>query len=153
MWTEFKAMVSAVVGIINPYAVMVIIGGAFLFYQLYLAQKKYDINWVDMVARDGKMSLSKLLQLTGGLVATWVIIYLTLHDKMSTDFLFTYLAYVGAVEGWSKFVSVKWGAAAQGGTATRISEKIDGELHTEETAEEPKKKPDSPPPIPPDLSI
>ena len=69
------------------------------------------INWLDLVRKPktGELSLTKVIQLFGGIVATWVIIKLALSNNMSWDIFAIYLAYVGSIEGFSKFVAAKYG--------------------------------------------
>lgn len=71
--------------------------------------KKADINLFDLVTRDGKLSTTKILQVVGGFVATWVVIKLTVGDKITWDIFTIYLAYVASVEGFSKVVALKFG--------------------------------------------
>jgi hypothetical protein len=70
------------------------------------------INWVDLIRKPGgkTVSLTKLIQLLGAMVATWIMVKMAMSDKITWDLLATYLAYVGSVEGYSKFVSAKYGA-------------------------------------------
>ena len=75
------------------------------------AQVKNDLNWIDLIRKPGahEISLTKLIQLLGAMVATWIMVKMAFSDKMTWDLLATYLAYVGSVEGYSKFVSAKYG--------------------------------------------
>ena len=76
----------------------------------YTIQKSNKLDFADMITFDGrKVSLSKVLQLLGGLTATWVMIKLTLTNSLSEVLFATYLTYVGAIEGYSKFVAAKYG--------------------------------------------
>lgn len=81
----------------------------------YTIQKSNKLDFADMITNDGrKVSLSKVLQLVGGLTATWIMIKLTLTNTL-TDILFgTYLTYVGAIEGYAKFVAAKYGYSETG---------------------------------------
>lgn len=66
--------------------------------------------WTDMITRDGtKVSTTKLLQLVGGVVATWVIIQLTIQEKITWDLFAIYLAYVASIDGYSKFILARYG--------------------------------------------
>jgi uncharacterized membrane protein len=83
------------------------LGILFLFWRI---QKAGTLDFADMITKDGRsVSLTKVLQLLGGVTGTWVIIKLTLHGGISEGILGLYLTYVGAIEGWSKFVSAKYG--------------------------------------------
>lgn len=79
-----------------------------LWYETY----KQTLDWRDLITNPAtnRVALTKLLQLIGGVVGTWIMVFVTLHDKLSAELFFTYLAYVGAIEGWSKFITAKYGA-------------------------------------------
>lgn len=68
------------------------------------------LDWSKVITHAGndEVSLSKCLQLVGGITGTWMCIYLTLHDKMTYDILLVYLGYVGCVDGYSKFLNAKY---------------------------------------------
>lgn len=78
---------------------------------MYSAHKSKNLDWTDVITSKGsnKVSLTKMLQLLGGVTATWMMVFMTLNDKMTVEFFFTYLAYVGAINAWSKFVAVRYG--------------------------------------------
>lgn len=83
----------------------------FLIIVLAVAQKRGKLDWRDLITRTGsnKVSLSKLLQLVGGITATWVIVKTTVTQSGLSWELFTaYLAYVGSVEAYSKFVAARY---------------------------------------------
>lgn len=84
---------------------LIIVGLLFLFYRI---QKKDKLDFADMITKDGRtVSLTKVLQLVGGLTATWIMIKMTLTNSMTEGLLGVYLAYVGAVEAYSKYVAAK----------------------------------------------
>ncbi len=84
-----------------------IFGVLFLFWRI---QKSERLDFADMITKDGRsVSLTKVLQLIGGLTATWIMVKLTLVGGMSEGILAIYLGYVGMVEGYSKFVAAKYG--------------------------------------------
>jgi hypothetical protein len=63
-----------------------------------------------MITKDGRsVSLTKILQLVGGITATWVVIKFTLMNQLNDSLFGLYLAYVAGVEGYSKFVAAKYG--------------------------------------------
>lgn len=84
-----------------------VLGILFLFYRI---QKSQKLDFTDMITKDGKsVSLTKVLQLIGGLTSTWIMIKLTLTGGLTEALFGLYLTYVGAIEGYSKFVSAKYG--------------------------------------------
>lgn len=86
---------------------LVLVGILYMFYQI---QKQNKLDFADMITKDGRaVSLSKVLQLIGGATATWIMIKLTLTNAITESLFAIYLTYVGAVEGYSKFVAAKYG--------------------------------------------
>lgn len=79
-------------------------------YVIYQSHKGHHLDWADLVKAKGtnNVSLTKFLQLIGGITGTWMVVYTTLHDRLTYDLLLVYLAYVGAIDGWSKFVSARY---------------------------------------------
>ena len=82
-----------------------------LIVMFWRAQAKHQLNWIDLIRKPGSnvISLTKLIQLFGGMIATWIMVKLTMDNKVTWDLFAIYLAYVGSVEGYSKFVSAKYG--------------------------------------------
>lgn len=79
----------------------------FLFYRIQASQK---LDFADMITKDGKsVSLTKVLQLVGGITSTWIMVKLTLTGGLTEALFGLYLTYVGAIEGYSKYVAAKYG--------------------------------------------
>lgn len=86
--------------------IMLIIGILIMFYQI---QKSNKLDFADMITKDGRsVSLTKILQLVGGATATWIMVKLTLTGGLTEALFGLYLTYVGAIEGYSKFVAAKY---------------------------------------------
>lgn len=96
---------------VNSYALLIGVMQLFVLYLFWKAQKRPTFDWVDMVvSKDtNRVSLTKFLQLVGGLTGTWIMVYVTLHDKLTYDVFVIYLTYVGACEGYSKYIAAKYG--------------------------------------------
>jgi hypothetical protein len=95
------------VNLMGMAVALAVLGILFLFYRI---QKSDKLDFADMITKDGKaVSLTKVLQLIGGMSATWVIIKLTLTGGLTEAIFGLYLTYVGAIEGYSKFVAAKYG--------------------------------------------
>lgn len=78
-----------------------------LFYRIQQSQK---LDFADMITKDGRaVSLTKVLQLIGGITATWVMVKLTLTGGLTEALFGLYLTYVGAIEGYSKYVAARYG--------------------------------------------
>jgi amino acid transporter len=85
----------------------IVVGLMVLFYRIQSSKK---LDFADMITKNGtSVSLTKVLQLVGGLTATWVIVKLTLGNNLTEAVFGLYLTYVGAVEGYSKYLSAKHG--------------------------------------------
>ena len=80
-----------------------------ILYMFYRIQKSEKLDFADMITKDGRVvSLTKVLQLIGGLTSTWIMIKLTLTGGLTEALFGLYLTYVGAIEGYSKFVAAKY---------------------------------------------
>lgn len=93
----------------NPMGIAILIavfGILWLFYTIHRDQK---LDFADLITKDGRTaSLTKVLQLVGGITATWVIMKLTLAGQLTEALFGLYLTYVGAIEGYSKYVAAKY---------------------------------------------
>jgi hypothetical protein len=114
----------------NLIAIMITVILAMVMILFYKIQKSQKLDFADMITKDGRaVSLTKVLQLIGGLTATWVMIKLTLTGGLTEALFGLYLTYVGAIEAYSKFVAAKYGyqeksvkdAAIEAGDATDTS--------------------------------
>jgi hypothetical protein len=111
--TDYSALSVSLFGYqINGMAIWIasiLLGVLFLFWRI---QRTNKLDFADMITKDGKTaSLTKVLQLIGGLTATWIMIKLTLTGTLTESLFGLYLTYVGAIEGYSKFVAAKYGYA------------------------------------------
>lgn len=76
---------------------------------LWRIQRSQKLDLTDMITKNGtSVSLTKVLQLVGGITATWVIVTLTMNSALSESIFGLYLAYIGGVEAYSKFVAAKY---------------------------------------------
>lgn len=110
-------------------SVIIVAALAFVLHIISVENKSKDFNWTDMITQtdfSGKraVSLTKVLQLIGGITATWVIMVYALKQTLSSEMFLTYLTYVGAIEGWSKFVSAKYGINNADSTDTKTDTKV-----------------------------
>lgn len=68
-----------------------------------------------MVERNGRVSNAKVWAFIGCAVSTWIMIHITLKDKMTAEMFFIYLCSVAGFSQLSKFLAYKFGS---GTTAT-----------------------------------
>lgn len=107
LWTYSQGAMT-----LNVPALAIVILVLALFYMLWGANRSGKLDWTDMLTSKGrKVSLTKFLQLVGGVTGTWIMISTTLSGKLTGELLMIYLTYVGAIEGWSKFVSARYGSS------------------------------------------
>lgn len=97
---------------INVYGAVLVVFFAIFLIALWRAQRAKRLDWLDMLTRDGtKVSTTKILQLIGGAVGTWIIIKVTLQGVLTWDLFAIYLAYVASIDGFSKLIMAKYGAS------------------------------------------
>jgi hypothetical protein len=95
---------------INAPTLMIFVILAVVFFMCYRIQRNGTLDFSDMFTKDGRsVSLTKVLQFVGGVTATWIMIKLTITGGLTESLFGLYLAYVGAIEGYSKFVAAKYG--------------------------------------------
>ena len=72
------------------------------------SESKFNIfdYFIDPVT--GKASITKSLQITAGLTATWVIVKLAMNNTLTVDMFGVYLAALGVSEAWSRFIGAKY---------------------------------------------
>lgn len=96
---------------LNIYGIAIVIMVAWFLIMLWRVERTHNLDWVDMITRDGrKISATKVLQLVGGVVGTFIIIKVTLQGDLTWDLFGIYLAYVASIDGFSKFMIAKYGA-------------------------------------------
>lgn len=113
----FEQLQTVLVNVVADPLPAVISALALLFlFMLWKESREENLDWRDLITSKGtnKVSLTKMLQLVGGVTGTWIMVYITLHAQLTAEIFFTYLAYVGAIDGWSKFVSAKYGGFTGG---------------------------------------
>lgn len=78
---------------------------------LYSAHKssesKFNVFDYFIDPSNGKASITKSLQVTAGLTATWVIVKLAMSDNLQVDIFATYMAAMGISEGFSRYIGSK----------------------------------------------
>lgn len=106
----------------NVYGAVIVLCASIFFLVLYRAVKSKRLDWCDLITRDGKkVSATKILQMVGGFVATWIVVKMTLQRTLSWDIFAIYLAYVASIDGFAKVVAAKYGLK-DGGTTPPSSD-------------------------------
>ena len=70
----------------------------------------FKFRLIDLISNpDGTASLTRILQLSAGVTATWVIIKLTITGTLGVEMFGVYLAAMGISEGFTKWIQSKKG--------------------------------------------
>lgn len=86
--------------------------GFFLVILLWLAyhiKEDNRANPLDLVTSpiDGRLSAAKIGQVVGLVAATWVVVTLAIKDTLSAEVFGLYLAYIGGVDAYGKYLRMK----------------------------------------------
>lgn len=104
---QFNAEISSNVLLI-AFSLLVTI----LLVGAYLASRdpRSHFQWTHLITdpMTNKGSLTRVLQLLGGLTGTYVIVWHTLKLSLSSEMFAIYLAALGVSEGFSKWVQLKY---------------------------------------------
>lgn len=94
----------------NIFAFVIFILFVSFLVAFWRAQRKQNLQWTDLITKIGSnsVSLTKMLQLIGGIVATWIMVKMTVQEKLTWEIFGLYLAYVASIEGYSKYISAKY---------------------------------------------
>lgn len=97
--------------ILTPYA-PIIIALLAIIAVLTVAHKAKSVNFsifdyfIDPATN--KASITKTLQVSAGVTATWVVVKMTASGTLTAEMFGIYLAALGISEGWSKYVGAKY---------------------------------------------
>lgn len=95
----------------NIFGLILLALGLLFFYGMWTAHRNKNLIWTDLITRDGQtVSTTKILQLVGGVVGTWIVVQVTLGGSLTWDIFAIYLAYVASVDGFSKLLIAKYGS-------------------------------------------
>ena len=94
---------------INLVTIALVMGLLGILYLFWRIQADDKLDFADLITANGKsVSLTKVLQLVGGVTGTWVVIKLALANTITGEIFMIYLAYVASIEGFSKFITAKY---------------------------------------------
>lgn len=101
---------------LNIYGLIIILIFLVIAYCVWHAHATDDhFDWtdtiksVDQVTGREKVSATKVLQMLGGITATFVVIKLTIQAALTTEIFVIYLIYVAAVDGFADFILARYG--------------------------------------------
>ena len=83
-----------------------------IFYTLHKVfdntVRSSDFEWLDLISSGGHLSLTKTLNMIGGLIGSFIVIKMTLQSTLTPEIFLIYLAYCAGTEGFSKYLSAKY---------------------------------------------
>jgi hypothetical protein len=95
-------------GLIQPNLMSFIVGGVFVLLFVMLWSNRHSLDCTDLITnKDGKLSRTAIGQTFGIIVAIWAPVYTTMEGKLEAEVLAISLAYLGLVEGYSKYLRWK----------------------------------------------
>lgn len=95
------------INLLSVLIVGIVLGLLFTFYRIQSSKK---LDFTDIITFDGrKVSLTKIMQLIGGLSATWIVLKMGAVGTLTSELFGLYLLFIGAIEGYAKYVSAKYG--------------------------------------------
>ena len=107
------------------------------FYLIKVLKRFHDEDlqdWSDIITQNGpsnKVSLTKVMQLCGLFISSWVVVHMTVFGKLTYDIFGLYLAYVGGSEGFSKYLKAKHGNKDEDLSFTQIATKTKRQKKTD----------------------
>ena len=93
----------------NVYGISLIAMFLVFIILLWRAHMQGTLDWKDMITQDGKkVSTTKILQLVGGVVGTWIVVQITMQGKLTWDLFAIYLGYAASIDSFSKLIMAKY---------------------------------------------
>jgi len=106
---DFVQALASIVAALSPANMLLIVTFLAVCSVLVAAQKSGKIEFADLIIGNGKSaSATKLLNLIGGITATWIVVTMADKDTLTMDIFLVYLTYVAGIQGFSKFVAAKY---------------------------------------------
>jgi len=93
----------------NVNLLTLVIAGGFCLLLAVMWSRRGTVDCLDLITSpDGRLSRTSIGQTFGIIVAIWAPVYTTLDGKLQAEVLAISLAYLGIVEGYSKYL--RWRA-------------------------------------------
>lgn len=86
---------------------------AVLFVAHRSSENQFTVFDYFMDPATGKASITKTLQMVGGLTATWIVVKMAANNTLTPEMFLIYTGVLGVSEAWSKFVGAKYLAATE----------------------------------------
>jgi hypothetical protein len=94
----------------NYMALALLVIAFLVLIVLWLVQRRkdnFDLRWVIADEQTKQPSIHKVGQLTALIMSTWLLVYLTLHDKMDGTYFTTYMAIWAGAQVANKYLSTR----------------------------------------------
>lgn len=87
-----------------------VMGLGFLIVALFWQAARKGLSCLDLITDkgSGKMSLTKVMNVLGGIVGSWAVMHQAIDGRLSWDIFLAFLAYCGGSHGWSSYLSAKF---------------------------------------------
>lgn len=117
---EFLTSINLQNALVGLFTILII--GIFIILYFAAKDKRNCFDWTDLVIDPitNKASLTKFLQLLGGITGTFTILWYSIKVALDTEMLAVYLASLGVSEGFSRWVSLKYNQQPQSTVTTTI---------------------------------
>lgn len=95
---------------VNSMSIALMLIAALALSILWIVQKRrdnFDLRWIIADEQTKQPSIHKVGQLTALIMSTWLLVYLTLHDKMDGTYFTTYMAIWAGAQVANKYLSTK----------------------------------------------
>jgi hypothetical protein len=101
-----ESMAAASVNLVTLSVVAIMVLLIALFWQ---AARK-GLSCLDLITDkgSGKMALTKVLNLLGGIAGTWIVMRMAIDKNLSWDVFCIYLAYCAGTHGFSTYLSARF---------------------------------------------
>jgi hypothetical protein len=96
----------------NSMSVALLVLAVLALLVLWIIQRRndnFDLRWVIADEQTKQPSIHKVGQLTALVMSTWLLVYLTLHDKMDGTYFTTYMAIWAGAQVANKWLTSKDG--------------------------------------------
>lgn len=102
-----------------PQIVIILAMGLLIYSAHKNAGSKFDVFDYFIDSNTGKASITRSLQVLGGLTSTWIVVKLAVLGTLSTEMFAIYMAALGISEGWSKYIGSKFNKSTSDSTETK----------------------------------
>lgn len=100
---------------VNLFAIVLVLILVYIFHAMLKASKKGKLDWLDLITKDNskKVSSTKIFNIVGAIVSTWLTIYMGLKGTLTWDFYMIYLAFTSGNAMFSKALSMRYGSSLE----------------------------------------